>query len=153
MEYPCYFAQAPPNASYQYERILKLRQIDESATGSMRDSIDGTTTMNEAYKLDCCKIPATRPVRSLKKGVKSGLDVVVCTSCDTHWLHEWAEIWMGDMDSDDVEFNTFSRLSDVETERLTDETNEVDIESLGPREALEFHGLGPKRITDWMPRS
>jgi hypothetical protein len=89
--------------------------------------------------MQCCAAQRVIEMRDLAGTPRKGIRIERCI-CGTHWLHAWEEIAMGDMD-DEIDFDTYARLTPEEAARIPESPSEADFAFLADRTVF-FTGIG-----------
>jgi hypothetical protein len=101
-------------------------------------------------ELDCCANPKLVELRRLGGSPRKGIATERCSSCGGHWLHAWNEIAMGG-DFEEVDFDTFARLTEEEAARLPAPPTRADLAFLADRTVLETQFGGTLRRREGWP--
>lgn len=100
--------------------------------------------------LDCCPKPFLVEEMELGHCIPGhGQGLERCTSCGTFWVHHWTEIWMGGLDDEEIDFDTYAQVSEDEAAKLRKHPKEPDFTFLESRESIEIAGAQVRRRAGW----
>jgi hypothetical protein len=99
--------------------------------------------------IDCCSSPSLTETRRLAGSPRKGVATERCAACGADWLHAWNEVAMGG-DFDEIDFDTFARVSAEEAAALPESPTDADLAFLAERPVLatQFGGRLGKN-TGW----